>query len=197
MNTEDMEIIDCHSRLNIIKDDFDQLSKYIVNAQNYIALWHSENQTNNLFFEVPKELLTLLENLSKLTLFLFETTKSKLNEKQLKTLMGWEYATASSYCFIQAFIQIRHESIMMKSNDAIPTKRKKLTYQFYFDASYELRTPFSILKAYSQMVEAYPTEYLVPPFIPDHQDTLLEIKRWIEQVWEFVLALPEHIKMYQ
>ena len=187
-----IDFISCHSILENIKNDFEQLCNYVVDAQKYVASWELENSTNDVF-EVPKELLEPLENLSKLTSSIFENTKTKLNDKQLQVLIGWNYAIASSYCFIQQFL--RGDFQLNLDKDWVETK--SLSFQFYFHSNYELRMPFSNLRIYLDVINTHPSDYLVPPFIPSHQDTLLEINHWVAQAWEFVSVLPEQIKKHE
>ena len=188
MNTDYMNCYDLVFKE--MGNDLEQLHAYVVNAQIFIRSWQSEKYTDaSSWFDIANQMFEPLTRFSQLTTSLYEIDRSELNDDQLKMLVMWERTIALAFCFIQWFIQIDDES----------NEKENLTDQFCIYASSELRTPFTLLKGYSQMfqtvsenqskteqAEQLVKHVLSSPFVPKHEDTLLQIDHWIEQIWNFI-----------
>jgi hypothetical protein len=172
-----------------MEDDLEQLHAYVMRTQRSIEFWQLEDHAaNSSWFDIAKEMLEPLTKFSQLTTSLYETNPSKLNDDHLKILAIWERVIAVAFCFIHWFTRLDDES----------NGKNDLTYKFCYYASYELHTPFNLLRGYSnllknvatgqlksEMAEQFVKGVLSPPFIPEHEDTLMQIDHWIEQLWKF------------
>jgi hypothetical protein len=180
-----MDIVDCHPILESIQNDFEQLHNYIVKAQSFISFWQLKSQATNLVFEIPPELLEPLDNLAKVIFSLLESTEAALNDKQLEALTSQLYATAFCYCFIREFIQLNCNSKEKHEENRNQAELEELTYQFYLYASSELETHITSLQIFSLMFKMRPSDYLVSPLVPMHENTLSQIDNWIDQLLKF------------
>ena len=76
---------------------------------------------------------------------------------------------------------------------------KKWAYEFYYNAAYELRTPYLILKGYfqpptlavdSDKGHAFMNWIYSPLFVPKHQDKVDGINYWTDELGKFIEDLP-------
>lgn len=205
-----MDTTDCYSALSDIKDDFEQLSSFVRDVQNFMVSQLSESQAERVaLLEIQPKFLEPLRNIARLNQSLFEVTKFRSNTDQIKVLTIWEYMIAIFYCSIQRFIQLGTNSLTKENG--VEEQKGNPIYQFYYHTAYDLWTPFNSLKGYAWMLKIVPFKgltytdkekefsrpVLTTPLIPEHEDTLKEIGYWIEQLQEFMLTAKEQTKKDQ
>jgi hypothetical protein len=186
-----MNNIDCRSIRDNQDVDFSQLSTVVRHVREYLNSFKTKQghiEINS--FEVSQQLVTPLQNLDDLFTMLFKETERDLSEAQRKYLTICEKLVAMCYCYLHHFIELhdgksRSEAIVSTSEHA-----KKLAYEFYYNAAYELRTPCSALKGYSQPQILTLMGVNSPPFVPENQDKFDKISFWTDELWKFMDDLP-------
>ena len=175
-----MENIDCHSILDQREASFSQLDAVTKNSQNKVST------NSDSLFKVPSELLIPLQNLDNLLTSLFKETESKVNQEQQNYLIRCKYVVAKFYCWIHVFFEI------LIDNKPTPSARR-IAYEFFLNADYELRTPYYVLKGYAEEAPGVTTELdefiariRSSPFIPENQDELDEISYWAGELGKFM-----------
>ena len=183
-----MKTVSCRSLLNYQEADFHQLDAVIKNCQTYLDAKQSSRHSSPL--RIPSELVTPLQNLDDLITDLFEETGSITNSEQQMYLMQCKRTIATFYCWIQVFFELLVDSQPRPSS-------RRLAYEFYLHASYELRTPYFVLKGYAQLVEFDPQaldelthQIYSSPFVPENQDKVEGISYWTGELGKFIDDLP-------
>ena len=183
--------IDCHSLIENRDADFRQVSALVENIRESLNAFRTEKgHIRILSFEISQQMITPIQNSDDLFGTLFKETESELNEEQRKYLTICERALASFYCHIQNFLELHNPRNRSESISDASEQAKKLAYEFYFNASYELRTPYFLLKGYSQSQILMSTGAYSPPFVPENQDKFDKINYWIDELGKFIADLP-------
>jgi hypothetical protein len=178
--------------------DFEQLSVLVRNVQEYLnSLRGNQEQISVYSFEIPQQLLTPLENLYELLLTLSQETG--LTDEQTKLLTTCERALARFYCWIDYFIKVYIDRFKAENTMDEIQQAKRMTYEFYFYALYELRNPYYLLRGHSQLQllepisdsgEEFLSQVYSPPLVPENQDKIEKINYWIEELGKFLDDLP-------
>jgi hypothetical protein len=187
-----MNTIDCHSIRYHRDVDFHQLSMVVRNSREYLNSFKTtDGQIAIHAFEVPEQLTKPLQNLDDLLTTLFKETETAASEKQKKYLVTCEKLVAGCYCYIQQFIELNAGKSKSGTVAGTSEHTRELAYEFYYNAPYELRTPVSALKGYSEPQIRTLMGVDVPPFIPENQDKFDQIHDWIDELWKFMEDLPK------
>ena len=192
-----MHNIDC-SNLESGNTDFQQLSILVGKVREYLNSFRvNQEQISVYSFEIPQQLVTPLENLDELLLALSQETG--LTDEQTKLLTTCERALASFYCWIDYCIKVYIDKYKAELNVDESQQAKRMTYEFYFYAMYELRNPYYLLKGHSQLQLLEPiadswkeflSQVYSPPLLPENQDKIEKINHWIEELGKFLDDLP-------
>ena len=174
--------------------DFHQLSILVEDIRAYLDSFRSKQGSITISsFEISPQLVTPLQNLDNVLTMLFKETETEMSEEQTRYLTICKRMVASFYCYIHHFIELHereHETIMDGSEHA-----RKLAFEFYFNAAYELRTPYFVLKGYAQSpFLKFIDKVYRPPFVPENQSSLDKIVYWIEELGKFIVELPNLCK---
>jgi hypothetical protein len=189
-----MNNFDCHSIHSNQDVDFDQLSTAIRNMKEWISSFKTKQGHIAISsFEISQQLVISLENLDELFAALFRENESRLSDVQKKYLTICERLLTACYCYINQFIELhRGEAVTNRNEHA-----KKLAHEFYYNAAYELRTPISALKAYSEPQILISMGVNSSPFVPENRDRLDKISYWIDELWKIVEDLPNLWKAHE
>ena len=194
-----MDNIDCHSLHEIRAEDTDfyELSGLVKAIREQLdSLRDKQGQVRLHSFEISERLITPLQNLDDLYTMLFKENERDLSEAQRKYLVICEKLLASCYCFIQYFVELNKNK--SKNNVKVDTNKyaRKLAYEFYYNASYELRTPCSGLKGYAEPRILTFMGANSSPFVPENQEQFDKISYWVEELWKFINDLPDIWRAY-
>jgi hypothetical protein len=182
-----MNNINCRSIREHQGIGFHQLSTAVRNMRQHVSSFKTiEGSTVISSFEISQQLVTSLENLDDLFAALFRENESDLSEAQKNYLAICEKLVAVCYCYLNQFIELHEGETIANRSEHI----KKLTYEFYYNAAYELRTPVSALQAYSEPPILKSMGVYSTPFVPENQDRLDKISYWIDELWKFIDDLP-------
>jgi len=192
---------DCRSILNHPQADFYQLNTVVKNVRENLDF--PEELFGALQFELHQKLVLPLQNLDDLSSLLFKETESNLNEDQNRFLIQCKRTLVSFYCYLKYFVESLPDNDQRLSNVDANEGTRKLTYEFFRYASYELRTPFYSLMLYSQAQkhgpetmdwEEFANRIFSSPFVPDNQEIIEKINYWVDVLSEFMNALPRFMQ---
>jgi len=188
-----MDTIDCRSILKHQAQDADfyQLSALVKAVRVHLNSFNNKQGRVTLHtFEISDRLTTPLHNLDDLYTMLFKETERDVSEAHRKYLTICEKLVAYCYCYIHHFVELNDHQ--HRNNAILGTNEhaKKLAYEFYYNAAYELRTPCSALKGYSQPQILTFMGVDSPPFVPENQDKFDKISYWTDELWKFMDDLP-------
>jgi len=195
-----MNTLDCHSILEIKAEeaDFYELSALITSIRERLHSFGNKQEHVRLHsLEISERLTIPLQNLDNLYTMLFTENEKDISAAQRKYLNICEKLVAHFYCYIHHFIDLNEGE---SSNNAVgdtSENAKKLNYEFYFYAAYELRTPASMLKGYSEPPILAFMEVNSSPFVPENQDKFEKISYWVEELWKFINDLPTIWRAYK
>jgi hypothetical protein len=195
-----MHNIDCHSILDNREADFYQLSTVVKNVREYLTSFRVDQEPIRIHsFEIPQKLVTPLQNLDDLLTMLFKDTESEANEAQRRYLIACKRVVIAFYCYIQHFIELLVNKDQIEPTAGTIKQTKSLVYEFYYHAMYELRTPYYILKGYTQAKtfdantrqwREFVSHLYSSPFVPENQDKVEKISYWAEELGKFMDDLP-------
>ena len=201
-----MQNIDCDSILNNQDSDFNQLNTVTSHVRELLDSYTDDiNPGTESTFELPPHLLIPLENLDEQLTTLFTKTKDELNESQLKYLLGCKRAIALIYCHLQDFIKSIATGEEREPFEGQQRKDKNIAYTFYLLASYEVRTPYNILKCYAKAQELnensikwqeFVQQIFTSPFLPENEERVKEISFWTDELGKFISDLPQKMREY-
>jgi hypothetical protein len=175
--------------------DFYELSTLVKDIRAHLDIFRKEQSSARLPpLEISERLITPLQNLDELYTTLFTENEKALNEAQRKYLKICEQLVAHCYCYIHKFTEPTPENIAIYE---ISENAQNLNYKFYYYAAYELRTPASGLKGYSEATILRFMGIDVPPFLPENQEQFDKINFWVEEFLKFINNLPDIWKAYQ
>ena len=192
-----MNNLDCRSIVGLkVQDiDFYELSALVKGIRGHLDTFRKEQSSARLSpLEISERLITPLQNLDELYTALFTENEKTLSEAQRKYLKICEQLVAHCYCYIHKFTEPNPENIAIYE---ISENSQNLNYKFYYYAAYELRTPASALKGYSEATIFRIMEIDVPPFIPENQEQFDKINFWVEEFWKFINDLPDIWRAYK
>jgi hypothetical protein len=195
-----MQNINCRSLIDSQDADFRQIHALVESIKESLNAFKT-NQGLIKFqaFEISQQMITPIQNLDDLFTALFKETESEVNEEQRKYLTICERALAAFYCHIQHFLELHDAEIRSPSISSTSELAKEWAHEFYFNAMYELRTPYFILKGYSQTQplgvdsdkwRTFVSRIYSSPFVPEHQAKVDGISYWIDELGKFIDALP-------
>ena len=192
-----MRKIDCSSLENG-NTHFEQLSILVRNVREYLNSFRVNQEHIKVYsFEIPQQLVTPLENIDNLLLTLSQ--EATLTDAQKKLLTTCERALARFYCWIHFCVNLLIDRCKLELDVDEIQQAKRMSYEFYFNAMYELRNPFYLLKGHSQayLVDSesdkwrdFLSQVYSPPLIPENQDKIEKINYWIEELEKFMNDLP-------
>ena len=192
-----MNNLDCRSIVGSKAEDIDfyELSALVQGIREHIDIFRKEQSSARLSpLEISERLITPLQNLDELYTTLFTKNEKALSEAQRKYLKICEQLVAHCYCYIHKFTEPTPETIAIYE---ISENAQNLSYKFYYYAAYELRTPASALKGYSEATILRFMGIDVPPFLPENQEQFDKINFWVEEFWKFINDLPDIWKAYK
>lgn len=192
-----MNKLDCHSIVGLKAQDIDfyELSALVKDIRAHLDIFRKEQSSTRLPpLEISERLITPLQNLDELYTTLFTENEKALSEAQGKYLKICEQLVAHCYCYIHKFTKLTPENIVIYE---ISENAQNLSYKFYYYAAYELRTPASALKGYSEATILRFMGIDVPPFLPENQEQFDKINFWVEEFLKFINDLPDIWKAYQ
>ena len=187
-----MNTLDCRSIIEIKAEDadFHELSVLVKVVREDINSFRNKQGHGRLHsFEISERLTIPLQNLDDLYTMLFTENETVLSEEQRKYLNICEKLLAHCYCYIHHFIELNDTE---SRNNA-----QKLNYEFYYNAAYELRTPASALKGYSEPQILTFMGANSSPFVPESQAKFDKISYWVEELWKFINDLPNIWRVYK
>lgn len=177
-----MSQIDCSSLENK-NADFDQPSTLVRNVREYLNSFRVNQEHIRVnSFEIPQQLVIPLENLDDLLLTLSQ--EARLTDAQKKLLTTCERALARFYCWIHYCVELYIDRCKAELNVGENQQARRMAYEFYFYAMYELRNPYYLLKGHSQaqIFESesenwrdYLSQIYAPPLVPENQDKVEKI----------------------
>ena len=195
-----MHNINCRSIIDNRDADFRQISLLVENIRESLNAFQTDQGHIRLqSFEISQQMVLPIQSLDDLFTMLFKETESELNEEQRKYLTICERALAAFYCHVQYFLELHDSEIRNDSISGTSEQARKWAYEFYYNASYELRTPYFILKGYSQAQtlavdsdkwRIFMSRIYSPPFVPEYQDKVDGISYWIDELGKFIDDLP-------
>ena len=195
-----MQNLNCRTLIDNRDADFRQISALVENIRQSLNAFRTEQGHIRLqSFEISQQMVTPIQNLHDLFTTLFRVTETELNEEQRKYLTICERTLAAFYCHIQYFLELHEMEIKSESISGTSEQSRKWAYEFYYNAAYELRTPYFILKGYSQAQtlaldsenwRTFKSRIYSPPFVPEHQDKIDAISHWIDELGKFIDDLP-------
>jgi hypothetical protein len=186
-----MQNVNCRSLIDNRGADFRQISALIANIRESLHAFRTDQGHIKLqSFEISQQMIVPIENLDDLFTGLFKETESELNEEQRKYLTICARALAAFYCHIDYFLELHNQEIRNEPIGATTEQVKNWAYEFYYNAAYELRTPYFILKGYTQPHILTFMGVDSPPFVPENQDKFDKINYWIDELWKFIDDLP-------
>ena len=192
-----MNNLDCRSIVGMKPQDIDfyELSALVKGIREHIDIIRKEQSSARLSpLEISERLITPLQNLDELYTVLFTENEKALSEAQRKYLKICEQLVAHCYCYIYKFTELNPKDTAIYE---ISENAQNLNYKFYYYAAYELRTPASALKGYSETTILRSMKVDIPPFIPENQEQFDKIKFWVEEFWKFINDLPDIWKAYK
>ena len=194
MNTDCRSIIESKAR----DADFYELSALIKITREHLDSFRKKQGHGRLrSFEISERLTIPLQNLDDLYTMLFTENEKALSEAQRKYLNICEKLVAHCYCYIHHFMELHDSESRNTALVDINENAQKLNYEFYLNAAYELRTPASLLKGYSQTQSLTFMGVDSPPFVPENQDKFDKFSYWAEELWKFINDLPNIWKAYK
>ena len=192
-----MQKLDCSS-LDNSNADFDQLSTVIGEVRNYFRTFGAHRDPIRVYsFEIPRQLMTPLENLN--VLFRKLAQDGRLTDAQINILTHCERGLARFYCWIRYFVDLYLERCRAEPTVDQTQQARHMTHEFYFYAMYELRTYFTVILGYLQtpLLEsesARRTDFLNQVYssqpILENREIVEQINYWIEELRKFVDDLP-------
>ena len=188
-----MNTHDCHSIIEMRAQDTDfyELSALVKGIREHLTSFRDKQEHVGLqSFEISERLTIPLQNLDDLYTMLFTENEKALSEAQRKYLNICEKLVAGCYCYIHHFLDLNNSGSRNPAGADISENVRKLNYEFYYNASYELRTPASALKGYSEPHMLTFMEANSSPFVPENQDKFDKISYWVEELWKFINDLP-------
>ena len=194
-----MDTLDCNSFHEIRAEDIDfyELSALVKAIRGQLdSLRDKQGQVRLYSFEISERLITPLQNLDDLYTMLFKENERDLSEAQRKYLVSCEKLLASCYCFVRYFVESNDNKSQNDVKDDSSKFANKLAYEFYYNASYELRTPCSGLKGYSEHRVLTFMGANSSPFVPENQEKFDKISYWVEELWKFINDLPDLWRAY-
>ena len=195
-----MNTLDCRSIIEIKAQDVDfyELSALVKVAREHLDSFRNKQGFVRLHqFEISERLTIPLQNLDDLYTMLFTENEKALSEAQRKYLNICERLVAHCYCYIHHFIDLNDSESRNLAGVDISENTHKLNYEFYYNASYELRTPASALKGYSEPQILTFMGANSSPFVPENQDKFDKISYWVEELWKFINDLPNIWRAYK
>ena len=195
-----MNIFDCRSILESKAQDADfyELSALIKVVREDLDAFRNNQAHGRLdLFEISERLTIPLQNLDDLYTMLFTENQTVLSEAQRKYLNICEKLLAHCYCYIHHFIDLIDSESRNPARVDISQNTQNLNYEFYYNAAYELRTPASALKGYSEPQILTFMGANSSPFVPESQDKFDKISYWVEELWKFINDLPNIWKAYK
>ncbi len=188
--------VNCRSVIENQMTDFLQLSTLVENIRESLTTWRKDDGRVRIqSFEISPQLIIPLQNLHELFTTLFKETETALNEEQRRYLTTCERAIVIFYCYIHDFVELHGKKSQSDIGTNTREQARKLAYEFYHNALYELRTPYFILKGYSQaqMLEGDSDEARMarsriysPPIVPKRQQNIDKISYWIDELGKFI-----------
>ena len=195
-----MQNVNCRSLIDNRDADFRQISELVANIRESLKAFRTDQgQIRLQSFEISQQMVIPIQHLDDLFTALFKETETELNEEQRKYLTICERALGAFYCHIQYFLELHNREIRSEPIKGTSEQARKWAYEFYYNAAYELRTPYFILKGYSQpqtlVVDSgkwwtFMRRIYSPPFVPEHQDKVDGISYWIDELGKFIDELP-------
>lgn len=195
-----MQKLDCRSILDNRDASFYQLSAVINDVRGFLNSFRvKDGSIRALLFEVPQNLVVPLQKLDDLTTILFKETEFSTNDGQQMYLVHSKRLAATFYCYIQIFIKLHIDKNQSDPAIDMSEQTRKLAYEFYLKASYELRTPYNVFKLYTQADKYHAGtkgwrekvgQIYTSPFIPENQDKVEKISYWTDELGKFMNDLP-------
>ena len=195
-----MQNINCRSLIDSRGADFSQISALIANIRETLNAFSTDQGHIKLqSFEISQQMVVPIQNLDDLFTTLFKEAESALNEDQRKYLTTCQRALAAFYCHIQYFLELHDPRSRSESINGTSEQARNWAYEFYYNAAHELRSPYFILKGYSQSQtlaldseewRTFMSRIYSPPFVPEHQDKIDGISYWIDELGKFIDDLP-------
>jgi len=195
-----MNTLDCRSiiEINAQDVDFKKLRALVKVVREHLdSFRNKQGQVRLHSFEISERLTSPLQNLDDLYTMLFTENEKALSEAQRKYLNICEKLVAHCFCYIDHFIDLGDSESRNQAGVNISENDQKLNYEFYYNASYELRTPVSALKGYSEPQILTFMGAHSSPFVPENQDKFDKISYWVEELWKFINDLPNIWRAYQ
>jgi len=195
-----MNTLDCRSiiGLKVENVDFYELCSLVGVIRERLDAFRKQQSLARLSeLEISERLITPLQNLDELYTTLFTENEKALSEAQRKYLKICEQLVAHCYCYILHFIEPDSSESRHTALDDIRENAQNLNYEFYYYAAYELRTPASALKGYSEATILRFMGVDVPPFLPENQEQFDKIIFWVEEFWKFINDLPDIWRAYK
>ena len=195
-----MNNLDCHSIIGIKAEeiDFSELSALVKVLREHLESFRNQQRFLRLSsLEISERLTIPLQNLDELYTMLFTENEKVLNKAQIKYLKICKQLVAHCYCFIHHFIEPNNNESRNIDENNISENAKKMNYEFYLYAAYELRTPASALKGYSETKILGSMGIDVHPFFPENQEQFDKISYWVEELWKFINDLPDVWRAYE